>query len=336
MEPPKRRVAVGSPVVSDPTARTELCGQGKHCRGQRSLDPREGRRKLIDPRPEPEMTLRRASWLPCIICGDPDGWILPGGHRPVRRRLERLGLKGEACSRCYTWLISRKRKGLPLEPERQACRPVKPRGRRKPSARFKNRVLPACAICGDPAGPLDAGRLNPARCNLRRLGLEGQACRRCYIRLKDRKRRGLPLEPERLTRRPAQPKPTKVSANAVLPPCAVCSDPAGGRRKGAQRPARHDLRKFGVDGLGCQRCCVRLKSRVRLGLVVDPYVVLPRGRRRALEGRRAPAKAPPAPGRALPGLANPPIGPHTMAIASISTSSPATASSVTPTAVEAG
>jgi hypothetical protein len=40
------------------------------------------------------------------------------------------------------------------------------------------------------------------------------------------------------------------------------------------RPARFNLKKFGIDGRGCQRCCVRLKSRARLGLVVDPHVVL--------------------------------------------------------------
>jgi hypothetical protein len=45
-----------------------------------------------------------------------------------------------------------------------------------------------------------------------------------------------------------------------------------------RQPSRHNLKRFGVDGRGCQRCYVRLKSRARAGLVVDPMVVLRRWR----------------------------------------------------------
>jgi hypothetical protein len=128
---------------------------------------------------------------------------------------------------------------------------------------------PPCAVCGDPDGPVYPGRRTPVRVRLQRVGLEGHACPKCYYRLRHRYESGLPLAPERRRLRAAEPKVKK-----ILLPCVLCGDPAGGRRKGMSRPSRFNLKKFGIDGLGCQRCCVRLKSRARLGLVVDPRVVL--------------------------------------------------------------
>jgi hypothetical protein len=66
----------------------------------------------------------------------------------------------------------------------------------------------------------------------------------------------------------------KPKVKKTLLPCVLCGDPAGGKRKESLRPARFNLKKYGIDGLGCQRCCVRLKSRARLGLEVDPRVLL--------------------------------------------------------------
>ena len=145
--------------------------------------------------------------------------------------------------------------------------------------RPKGAVWLPCVICGEVDGKRNRGCSVPARMSLAGFGLEGTACLRCLGRLKRRKQRGVPLEPERIGRRPPKTKVLKGRGKKSWPPCVVCGDPGGGKAKGMVSPSRHNLQRYGVDGLGCQRCYVRLKDRARVGLVADPYAILPPGRR---------------------------------------------------------
>jgi hypothetical protein len=149
-----------------------------------------------------------------------------------------------------------------------------------PGRRPKGAAWRPCVICGDFNGDANRRCSVPARMSLKRFGLEGEACLRCYARIKRREGRGTPLDPERLKRHPAAIKPRKGPGKSSWPPCAICGDPDGGKAKNLLTPSRHNLRRFGVDGVGCQRCYVRLKDRARTGLVADPFAILPPGRRR--------------------------------------------------------
>jgi RNA polymerase sigma factor (sigma-70 family) len=55
---------------------------------------------------------------------------------------------------------------------------------------------PPCVICGDPDGIVPRSRRTPERLSLARFGLEGVACRRCYIRLYARQKAGSSLGPD--------------------------------------------------------------------------------------------------------------------------------------------
>lgn len=39
--------------------------------------------------------------LPCVVCGDPGGFVPTNGRRPRRVDVGRFGIPGEACRRCY-------------------------------------------------------------------------------------------------------------------------------------------------------------------------------------------------------------------------------------------
>jgi RNA polymerase sigma factor (sigma-70 family) len=62
------------------------------------------------------------------------------------------------------------------------------RERLVPAARGPEVARPPCAICGDPDGTIPRSRRTPERLSLARFGLDGVACRRCYIRLYARQR----------------------------------------------------------------------------------------------------------------------------------------------------
>jgi RNA polymerase sigma factor (sigma-70 family) len=57
------------------------------------------------------------------------------------------------------------------------------RERLVPAARGPEAARPPCVICGDPDGTIPRSRRTPERLSLARFGLDGVACRRCYIRL---------------------------------------------------------------------------------------------------------------------------------------------------------
>lgn len=52
---------------------------------------------------------RKAAWLPCAVCSDPDGRVVAGCHTPSRRDGAIFGIEGELCYRCYSRLSARKR-----------------------------------------------------------------------------------------------------------------------------------------------------------------------------------------------------------------------------------
>jgi hypothetical protein len=112
----------------------------------------------------------------------------PGYRSPVRIALARFGMEGRACRRCYFRLVYRDVHGQPLEPERLARRPPKPKIK-------KTRELLPCVVCGDPGGGAPKGARRPSRHNLKRFGIEGLGCQRCYVRLKFRERAGLTVDP---------------------------------------------------------------------------------------------------------------------------------------------
>jgi hypothetical protein len=143
-----------------------------------------------------------------------------------------------------------------------------------------------CVICGDPEGGRTRGSKIPMRRSLSRFGLEGAACIRCFGRLRGREMRGHPLEPERIARRPAKPKVRveRVLTKSGWLPCVICGDPGGGIPKRCVTPARIVLKRYGVDGLGCLRCSVRLRHRLQRGISADPFEVL-RGARRTADFR---------------------------------------------------
>lgn len=65
------------------------------------------------PGKRPQGRPRKASWPPCVRCGDPDGPIGHGCVTPNRHRAERYGYPegAKVCSKCDSTLRKRMRKG---------------------------------------------------------------------------------------------------------------------------------------------------------------------------------------------------------------------------------
>jgi RNA polymerase sigma factor (sigma-70 family) len=81
-----------------------------------------------------------------------------------------LGMKRDAVARAQFRALARVRERL------------------VPAARGPEVARPPCMICGDPDGTIPRSRRTPERLSLARFGLDGVACRRCYIRLYARQR----------------------------------------------------------------------------------------------------------------------------------------------------
>jgi hypothetical protein len=81
-----------------------------------------------------------------------------------------LGMKRDAVARAQLRALARVRERLGA------------------AARAPVVARPPCVICGDPDGTIPRSRRTPERLSLARFGLEGVACRRCYIRLYARQR----------------------------------------------------------------------------------------------------------------------------------------------------
>jgi hypothetical protein len=103
-----------------------------------------------------------------------------------------------ACQTCYARLMRRQMAGQPLDPERFG-RIVKP----KPPKKRVGRFWPPCAVCGDPDGGKPRICRTPSRYNLKRFGVTGFGCQRCYVRLKYREQNGLVVDPHAVLRRRA-------------------------------------------------------------------------------------------------------------------------------------
>ncbi len=215
----------------------------------------------------------RTSWLPCVLCGDPDGYCDVRRNRsPHRVSLARFGIEGEGCYHCYQKLKGRERRGTPIAPDVP----------RLPVNVPRKTSWPPCAICGAPGGRREDGGAVPRRVNLERLGIAGAGCNSCYTRLRKRLENGLPLAPEV---RSLIPK-------ASWSPCVLCGDPDGPIGKGYATPRRVSLRRFGAEGLACIRCYIRLKGRVESGLPPSPEIRNLSAHRRAKRARGRGAVAP--------------------------------------------
>lgn len=69
------------------------------------LDSREDSERGLWGRKPP-----KASWTPCVRCGDPDGRIGLRKLTPIRISGQRFGIDGRLCDRCYNLLRRRKSK----------------------------------------------------------------------------------------------------------------------------------------------------------------------------------------------------------------------------------
>jgi hypothetical protein len=214
----------------------------------------------------------RTSWLPCVVCGDPEGYRHPGrACSPHRVSLARFGIEGEGCYHCYQRLNGRHRRGAPIAPE----------VRRLPQNVPRKTSWPPCAVCGAPGGRVEDGRPAPRRANLERFGIAGAGCHSCHNRLRKRQQKGLPLAPG----------VRSLTLKTSWSPCVLCGDPDGPVGKGYATPRRVSLRRFGVEGPGCIRCYIRLKTRIRTGLPASPEILsLPAHRAKRTRGASIPAQ----------------------------------------------
>jgi RNA polymerase sigma factor (sigma-70 family) len=187
-------LAVYCAVAKDDPTRDSFGGLARRAARNRMLDWLRWRR-IDDPATGDVATARgRADRWDRADLADVFAAIecLPDRQRFIVR--EHFGLRGPARTAAVIAVVLGMKRDAVARAQLRAL--VRVRERLVPAARGPEAARPPCVICGDPDGVIPRGRRTPERLSLARFGLEGVACRRCYIRLYARQRAGSSLGPD--------------------------------------------------------------------------------------------------------------------------------------------
>jgi RNA polymerase sigma factor (sigma-70 family) len=179
-------IAVHRAVFRNDPARDSFGGLARRAAHNRMRDWLRWRRKARPVPPDAAPVADRADRIDAELLADVLAALGLGSDRQQAIVREHFGLDRPARTGAAIAVTLGMKRDAVARSQFRALSKV--RERLGAAARDPEAARPPCVICGDPDGTIPRSRRTPERLSLARFGLEGVACRRCYIRLYARQR----------------------------------------------------------------------------------------------------------------------------------------------------